>query len=152
MEKKMSIHGLDHFSIITNDLERTTQFYCDIIGLEKMPGLVGGVTRGINYRIPGSEEAIVHIIDADALTDKPPRDSGFFLHGEPAPVGNRDFLTRSLEHICFRFDADDFDQVKIKLKKYNYEYREGFDFMPKFKQIWVIDPNGVKIELVFFNN
>ena len=31
----MAIEGMNHFNVLTDDVEATRHFYCDILGLEK---------------------------------------------------------------------------------------------------------------------
>ena len=145
----MAIKGLNHYSVIGNDLQASKYFYCQIVGLEYLPKRDKGVTTYIDFGLPGHKEPVVSIIDANVEIPENTRDVGFQLHGKASSEGKSKFSTGSFEHICFTFDEQDFEEKKDKLIENGYMCRVGYDFLPNCKQIWSIDPNGVKIEFMF---
>ncbi len=148
----MAIKTLHHYTVISDDLESNTTFYCDIVGLEQLTTPNNkGVTQFIEFAFPGMNQAVVSVIDGNHPLKQQPneRTNGFQLHGKINQQGKERFATGPFEHICFSYDAEDFDTIKEKLQQHQFACREGFDFMPAFKQIWTIDPNGIKVEFLF---
>ncbi|MEM7542380.1 MAG: VOC family protein [Pseudomonadota bacterium] len=130
----MPLTKLDHFLVFTNDLETTKDFYCDVLGMEvgdrpafNFPG----------YWIYVDGRAVVHLATKSAELEQ--------------YLGDRDDSggTGPIDHIAFTGEAindfkNRFDQLEIP-----FHEREvpGFDLT----QLFVDDPNGVKIELNFFH-
>lgn len=121
----MPIGELDHYNIITADLDRSVSFYEQVLGLRngKRP----------DFGIPGAwlysgARAVVHLIGVDK-NDK----SG----------------AGTIDHVAFR--AEDFETTRQTLTAKGVEFSEvnipDFDL----RQIFVHDPDGVKIELNFYS-
>lgn len=121
----MQIGELDHYNIITADLERSVTFYEDILGLKngKRP----------DFGIPGAwlysgDRPVVHLIGVE----KNDKSGG-----------------GTIDHVAFR--AGDFDATRTKFSERGIEFSEvnipDFDL----KQIFLHDPDGVKIELNFYS-
>ena len=36
-EKTIRVKGIDHFLVVSRDLEKTRAFYCDLLGMEQLP-------------------------------------------------------------------------------------------------------------------
>jgi len=62
----MSIQGMNHFTVLSDDLDVTKQFYCDMLGLEPGPRP--------NFRFPGwwlyaGGTPVLHVIHRDKLNE-----------------------------------------------------------------------------------
>jgi catechol 2,3-dioxygenase-like lactoylglutathione lyase family enzyme len=118
------IDSLDHVTIITKDLNETKKFYINILGMEiddnRPPFDFDGVWLSINKR------AIVHII----VKKNHDTDHSFMP---------------TLDHIAFK--ANNIENIKKKLKENNITYNEKLTPDNKIAQIFIKDPNGIKIEL-----
>lgn len=123
----MPIETLDHYSVRTVDVETTRSFYQDVIGLRDGPRP--------DFPFPGAwlyagEHAVVHII---GIQKTGPRDAR-------ADTG-------SLDHVAFA--ASDLPAMRKNLAARQIEFRErkvpGLDIT----QLFIVDPNGVTIELNF---
>lgn len=137
----MSLNSLDHCSIRTVKLEETRDFYVDILGM----------TDGDrpDFPFPGAwlyvdGTAVVHLVGVD-----PDDPSGLqeYLGGEisaEALDGSGAF-----DHIAFR--AKEPGTVRGRLKKHGYPYRERKVPNMDLFQIFVEDPNGIMIELNYWN-
>lgn len=121
----MALADLDHYNIFTGDLERSVKFYEEVLGLHngKRP----------NVGIPGAwlycgEKAVVHLVGVK--------------HNEKSGSG-------TLDHVAFR--ATDFEGTKANLRRLGVTFSEMS--LPDFNihQIFVHDPDGVKVELNFFS-
>lgn len=119
----MALTGLDHISVRTTDVAATQAFYEKVLGLRNGPRP--------NFSFPGAwlyrgEQAVVHVIGVDA-TD-----------GEG---------TGGFDHIAFA--ATDLDGMRKHFADCGVAFDErGVPGRPLY-QIFLTDPNGVRIELNF---
>ena len=138
----MPLRALDHCSIRTVKLDESRRFYVDILGMAEgerpplpFPGhwlYVDGLT-------------VIHLVGVD-----PDDPSGLlgYLGGDLDP----DSLdgSGSFDHVAFR--ATDAPAMIERLKNLDVPYRErqvpGMDLY----QLFLEDPNGVTIELNFFES
>ncbi len=119
----MTIQMLDHVNINTRDLDACISFYSDILGFENGPRPDFGFPGAWMYC---GDQAVIHIM---AMPD--------------APAGN----TGPLDHVAFKCSG--FDAMKSRLNDSGLKFRSNE--VPDFniKQLFVHDPDGVKIELNF---
>lgn len=120
----MALQNLDHFNVYCADLETSRAFYTEVLGLND------GARP--NFGIPGAwmylgDRAVVHLVGG--------------REGE-APL-----RTGPFDHIAF--EAGDFEGMRAKVQGLGLEFQEADvpDF--KLKQLFLRDPDGVKIELNF---
>ena len=137
----MSLNSLDHCSIRTVKLEETRDFYVDILGM----------TDGDrpDFPFPGAwlyvdGTAVVHLVGVD-----PNDPSGLqkYLGGETSAEALDG--SGAFDHIAFR--AKEPESVRGRLKKRGYPYRERKVPNMDLFQIFVEDPNGIMIELNYWN-
>ncbi|MDP4533917.1 VOC family protein [Marinobacter salarius] len=118
------ILGMDHFTIVTNQLETTRRFYVDLIGLQegpRPPFPVDGLWLYVNGK------AILHVISVDTM-----------------PNPRRGVL----DHMAF--SAQGFSSTLDKLDQYDVRYR--IIRAPGNERTWQVffkDPNHVDVELDF---
>lgn len=119
----MSIDTLDHVTINTGKLDECLAFYRGVLGFEDGPRPEIGIPGAWMYC---GDRAVIHII---AMPD--------------APTGP----TGPLDHIAFR--CTDIDDFKKRLSDHAYDFNENS--LPDFnlRQLFVHDPDGVKVELNF---
>ena len=127
------VESLDHFFVCSSDLELTKHFYCEVLGLENGPRP--------SFSFPGY---------------------WFYLNGQPVVhAGTSEFSggfddlrkktrndTGTLDHIAFRCNNISEFISHFENLGQNYKTKSIPDF--NLKQIFVKDPNGVIIELNFF--
>jgi catechol 2,3-dioxygenase-like lactoylglutathione lyase family enzyme len=119
----MTIEGMNHFTILTDDVARTVSFYGELLGLTAGPRP--------NFTFPGAwlyagEVPIVHVVGGltrDALVPGVIDHMAFSARGLPAVLAKLE--ERKIEHECRR-------QVGSGVW-----------------QVFFHDPNGAKIELDF---
>ena len=118
------LDSLDHITVLTENLELTKDFYIKILGMEidnnRPPFKFEGVWLSLNKR------AVVHIVVKSS--HKVNEDS------EP-----------TLDHIAFK--AKNIVNVKKHLQNNAIPYEEKITPDNKISQIFIKDPNGIKIEL-----
>ena len=122
----MPISGMNHFTVLTNDLDATTAFYVDILGL------CTGFRPDFDF--PGAwlyvdGRAILHIVA-----------------GRGVPASPRGVI----DHMAF--SACDLRTVAARLKERGIEY--DLRRLPSTGawQLFCLDPNGARVELDFEAN
>ena len=122
----MTIKQLDHVNIYTDNLAGTVDFYVGVIGLYQgeRPTTIG--RPGAWLYCDGSP--LIHLIEIDKASA-----SG----------------TGVIDHVAF--DTEGYDEMTGKLTErgLSFEAKELPDF--GIRQLFVHDPNGVKLELNFRN-
>ncbi len=121
----MAVSGMNHFTILTDNLDATLDFYKT--HLEFSPGARPPFTfPGAWLYAAGGSDAILHVI---------------------AGRDRKDLVKGVLDHMAFT--AQDLAGTVAKLKSHgiDYELRK----LPKYGtwQLFFIDPNGAKVELDF---
>ena len=135
----MTIKRLDHYFIYAQSLDRTADFYSNILGLELGPRP--------NFDFAGSwfyldGVPVVHAGTADF--------AGGYPDNEIKNKSNLKNGTGRLDHIAFR--ADNIQEFEDKLTKAEIDFhiQEVKNF--NLTQLFVKDPDGLTIELNFFDN
>jgi catechol 2,3-dioxygenase-like lactoylglutathione lyase family enzyme len=129
----MPVEMLEHYTIRCASLERTRDFYRDMLGLT--------VGDRPNFPFKGywlylGGVPIVHLVDKaeSEVRDGPHR-------GED---------TAALDHIAFR--GVDLEATRATLKQHGQAFRENAVPGGRIHQIFVPDPDGILIELNFRNS
>ena len=130
----MPLGVLQHFTIEPSDLERTKNFYCDVLGLENGDRPPLGFP---GYWLYSGGVATVHL-----LGERKPRE-GIVVRGTAKKFDD----TGRFDHIAF--SATDLAGVRARLKKHKVEYREQVVPRTGAGQIFLYDPDGVGVELNF---
>lgn len=127
---------LDHYLVVSTALERTKDFYCEILGLE-----VGARPElGFEgYWLYLDEVACLHLADRDSYADYKARVG--------TPVPRQTFDTGSIDHIAF--NARGFEAMVARLDSSGIKYRKNIIGDIGLRQIFVQDPNAVTLELNF---
>src|SRR6266481_346903 len=126
--RPMPLGGLQHFTIEPQDLERTKDFYVDVLGLEigdrpplDFPG----------YWLYSGGTATVHLMGT-----RKPRE-GIVVRGIEKKYDD----TGRLDHIAFA--ATDVDGVRKRLQSKNVKFRESIVPRTGDTQFFMYDPDGV---------
>ena len=117
------IHGMNHFTVIAEDLDKTLEFYTGLLGLER------GFRPDLGF--PGAwlyadGRAILHLYG-----DRPVPAS------RAGVIDHMAFSARDLKAVKARFDASGV--------KYDLRQQSGAGTW----QLFCFDPNGAKVELDF---
>ena len=117
------IHGMNHFTVIAENLEQTLQFYVGVLGLEQghRPDL--GFAGAWLY---AGGKPILHV-----YADRP------IPPGVAGVIDHMAFSARGLREVKARFDA--------RGLKYDLRQQTGSGTW----QLFSFDPNGAKVELDF---
>ncbi|HWA49096.1 MAG TPA: VOC family protein [Dongiaceae bacterium] len=119
----MTAHAMNHFTILAEDLQETCAFYRDLLGLTE------GYRPDMGF--PGAwlyagETAVLHVVVRKPL---------------PQPRAG------VLDHMAF--SASNLPAIIAKLKQRDIEYRLGRQIETGTWQLFMLDPNGAKVELDF---
>ncbi len=119
----MAIHDMNHFTVLTADLDATRRFYVDLLGLSE------GYRPDLGF--PGvwlyaGDKALLHVI------------AGRPLPKEPAGV---------LDHMAF--SASGLSDVVRRLKEQNIRYDLRRQPESRTWQLFCFDPNGARVEMDF---
>ena len=117
------IEGLNHFTVIADDYERTLAFYTQLLGMEQGPRPDLGFPGAWLY---AGGRAVVHVYADRAV---PPQRAGVIDHVA--------FTARGLKQVKARFDAAG--------TPYELRQQRGAGTW----QLFCHDPNGAKVELDF---
>ncbi|GBD43384.1 Lactoylglutathione lyase [bacterium HR40] len=120
----MTVFELAHVNILASDLEAPVRFYRDVLGLTE--------GRRPAFASPAAwfdlgERAAIHLV-----------------HRSEAESGP---TTGAIDHIAFA--CRDFDQVRRRLDAAGVPYEARMATGGGLRQIFLRDPNGVKVELAF---
>ncbi len=133
----MPVTELNHYFVRANNLERTKNFYCDILGFEVMPRPdfpFPGYWLGVGGKIQ------VHMGPAGV-----PNQELYYLGTTPKSASDNSGV---VDHIAFL--ATDHEKLQKHLEAKGIERRNRY--LPEFKlfQTFIKDPDGLVIELNFF--
>ncbi|HUF71883.1 MAG TPA: VOC family protein [Gammaproteobacteria bacterium] len=132
----MPVTRLEHYLVVSDALEETRDFYCNILGL------VEGFRPDLGfagYWLYTGDVACLHLADRQSYTDYKAR------VGTPVPQQTVD--TGAIDHIAF--NATDFEATVERLEAEGLRYRQNDIRDIGLKQIFVQDPNAVTLELNF---
>ncbi len=125
---------MEHYLVLTDDIDATKQFYCEALGMREgfrppleFPG----------YWLYVGDTPCIHIAEWKTYTAHSQR--------QGIPVSKRALGTGPFDHIAF--NAEDFDGVLARLQRYGIEPGRNIVKGMPLRQLFLTDPNGVKIEI-----
>jgi len=132
----MPVTSLNHYLIVSKNLERSRKFYEQVLGLELADRPDFGFP---GYWLKTGEEICVHLAsqDPNKIRDK------FLLKKHPKGTGG----SGSVDHIAFLAKDPEGVRDRIKKNKVDMQVRSFPD--AKLCQIFLKDPDNVNIELNF---
>ena len=121
----MSVSGMNHFTVLTDDLEATLDFYGEFLGLRAGPRPPFKFPGAWMYAEGGSD-AILHVI---------------------AGRERAELVKGAIDHMAFTAQGLAAVVGKLKARGMAYELRR----LPEYGtwQLFFLDPNGAKVELDF---
>jgi catechol 2,3-dioxygenase-like lactoylglutathione lyase family enzyme len=117
------IHGMNHFTVLTDDLDKTLGFYVDLLGLTPGPRPDLGFPGAWLY---AGGSSVLHIVARGPL---PEQRAGVIDH--------------------MAFSATGLAEVKTKLDAQNIAYELRRQRGAGTWQLFCHDPSGAKVELNF---
>ncbi len=130
----MGIELLDHFTINVSNLDVSTEFYTDVVGLRK--GKRPAFSFGGAWLYCGTKP-VVHLIDDETRRALRLKQSG----------GKEIKGTGALDHIAFR--AKGLDDMLRRLRKKSIKFDQQAVPGQRVQQLFVNDPDGIRLEFNF---
>ena len=127
----IGVKELKHVTLVVKDLERSRQFYCDLLGMELMERPVFDFP-GMWFRVGGMElHLVLHqdgCADAGYLNETPDTEEGFVHH--------------------VAFEVHNTYEAAEQLKEHGVRMAGGLPGRrPDCAQLWCYDPDGHVVEL-----
>ena len=130
----MRVEALDHVNVITADLEGSVRFYAELFGLEPRDGPPPLTHENARWMYDVAGRAVIHINTLEC-----PRAYDREVHAGP---------TGALHHVALRCSG--YEELRARLASYGLEHRINVVAAVGLRQIFVLDPNQVLLELNFF--
>jgi catechol 2,3-dioxygenase-like lactoylglutathione lyase family enzyme len=132
----MPITQLEHYLVVSDVLEKTRDFYCDVLGMDvgDRPDL-----GFAGYWLYLGDVPCLHLADRASYTAYKAR------VGTPVPQQTVD--TGAIDHIAF--NATGFNEMIARLEGRSLRYRQNDIRDIRLKQIFIQDPNAITLELNF---
>lgn len=132
----MPLKRMEHFLVLTDDIEATKRFYCDALGMRE------GFRPDLDF--PGcwlylGDTPCVHVGERDAYA--------VWTRQVGIPISARAPGTGPLDHIAF--NASGFADTVERLDRLGIEMSRNELDEIGLKQLFIKDPNGLMIELNF---
>jgi len=120
------ISGLDHINVETTDLEASIAFYVQVLNLEVGPRPPFDVDGAWLYV---DDQPIIHLVVRDAVETR---------------------STGAIHHVAIK--AAGFEQVRQQFEELGLDFDVTVVPDLNVTQVFVDDPNGVKLELNFYED
>ena len=129
-EQPIRVQGIDHFLVVSSDLEKTREFYCELLGMKQLPR-PDFTFAGLWFQA-GDTEIHVTLAGEDAGTPGP----GEFTGSYPAQG----------QHLAFK--VDDAGDAAAHIESLGIPIVDGPYLRPDGPlQFYIRDPDGYLIEL-----
>lgn len=133
----MRVNSLDHYNVITDRLDATAQFYVDVLNLERRDGPAPFTPEMVQWMHDDAGRAIIHINSLNC-----PR----FFDREVQPGKP----TGAIHHIAFNCTGH--EQLLARLDGLDVSYETNRLDSIGLRQVFVVDPNNIVLELNFFGD
>jgi catechol 2,3-dioxygenase-like lactoylglutathione lyase family enzyme len=128
------VDALDHVNIITGELEGSARFYAEVFGLEPRDGPPPLTHENARWLYDAAGRAVIHLNSLDC-----PR--AYDREVRAGPTG-------ALHHVALKCSG--YQELRARLRARGLEHRINEIAAIGLKQIFVLDPNEVLLELNFF--
>ncbi len=125
----MNLQHIDHVAITVSDLQRSTAWYRDVLGLERR---FQGAWGDVPTMMCVGETCV-------ALFVAQPPDQRIVDREE----------TRSLHHIAFRVDRENFEVAQQRFRDLGVDFRPADHGIAQ--SIYIVDPDGHRIEITTYD-
>jgi catechol 2,3-dioxygenase-like lactoylglutathione lyase family enzyme len=132
----MPLQRMEHYLVLSDDIEATRRFYCDLLGLETgfRPEL-----DFAGYWLYLGETPCIHVADW-AGYEGYARDTAMSVTARAPGTG-------PVDHIAF--SGTGYDEITARLDARGVDYTKNHIEDIGLRQLFLFDPSGVKIELNF---
>jgi len=127
----MPITQMQHYMVLSKNLEQTRHFYCDVLGLRT------------GFRPPFDFEGL-WIYVGDVAVVHVATQTSYEVSGRVEAAGKR-HGSGSVDHIAF--SADNYDELVSSFDRHGVKYRATKVPDSDLRQLFVLDPDGIQIEI-----
>jgi catechol 2,3-dioxygenase-like lactoylglutathione lyase family enzyme len=137
----VALTRLEHFLVMTRDLDATRDFYRDVLGLKEGPRPELGFPGHWLYL---GDTPVIHIAEWESYT----------AHSErlEIPVTRPAAGTGPLDHVAFNGSDAQYATLRQRLDSRGLKYHPHDSSAIGLRQIFLDDPNGLKLELNFWRD
>jgi catechol 2,3-dioxygenase-like lactoylglutathione lyase family enzyme len=132
----MPLLRMEHYLVLSDDIDKTKDFYCDVLGLREgfrpKLGFAG-------YWLYVGDVPSIHIAEWESYA--------VWTKDVGIPISSRAASTGAVDHIAF--NASGFDDMRARLNAHGIQASENRLDEIGLRQLFIYDPNGVPIELNF---
>ena len=130
----MPLTKLEHFLVLTADIDGTRDFYCRVLGMREGPRPPLGFP---GYWLYLGDTPVIHIAEWATYTAH--------SASREIPVSVPADGTGALDHIAF--NATDYDELLAMLASHGVKPMKNVTNPNGLRQVFLLDPNGVKLEI-----
>ena len=131
----MRVSSLDHVNIVSEDLAGTAQFYADLLDLEARDGPPPSRREDVIWMYDDAGRPILHLNRVGSFAP---------LGRRPKPGAD----SNAVHHVALRCEDHAGMVERLQARGLQHELRDIGSV--GLKQIFLVDPNGVLLELNFF--
>ena len=131
----MSLTSIQHLLVLTDDIDGTRDFYRDALGLEEGPRPPSLPFPG--YWLYAQGVPCVHVADREIYNAHA---STLGLAASEATHGSG-----VVDHVAF--NAGDYDEITARLERHGVDAVKNTVPEIDMRQLFIDDPNGVRIEI-----
>ena len=142
----LSLRGVHHLALNTDDMRRTTDFYVRVLGMRLVHGLVtakGAAERAAARGNPPFDCIRHYFFDmgGDSLL-------AFFEMPKGTATADRNTLA-TMQHVAFATSPEHFDRLLDRLKSHGVPIVSGplLSVPPSTWSFYFFDPNGIRLEI-----
>ncbi len=132
----MPLLRLEHYLVLSDDIDGTRDFYCDVLGMRE------GFRPKLGF--PGYW---LYVGDVPSIHIAEWKSYEVWTKEVGIPISSRAASTGAVDHIAF--NASGFDEIRARLQARGIEISENLLDEIGLRQLFIYDPNGVPIELNF---
>lgn len=132
----MPLLRMEHYLVLCEDIEKTKDFYCDVLGMTvgfrpklEFPG----------YWLYVGDTPCLHIAEWETYA--------VWTREVGIPVSTKQPSTGPVDHIAF--NASDYEDIRARLEERGMRWSQNSIDEIGMRQLFIYDPNGVPIELNF---
>lgn len=129
----------DHYTIRARDVQATLAFYREVVGLQTGPR---PPFENPGFWLYAGQTPVIHLFSREHRYAYVGR-----IADEHDPERSLDG-SGAIDHVAFRADCD-FDQARDHLRALGVPFRELEIAGARFRQLFVVDPNGLTVEMSF---
>jgi catechol 2,3-dioxygenase-like lactoylglutathione lyase family enzyme len=130
----VTLTSIQHLLVLTDDIDTTRDFYRDVLGLEEGPR---PPLEFPGYWLYAQDVPCVHVADREIYNAH-----ASTLGLEPSQGTHGSGV---VDHVAF--NAGDYDEVAARLERHGVEAVQNTVPEINMRQLFVSDPNGVRIEI-----